>query len=89
MDFEGRNPEAQDFHGIKQLLRQLFLKAHVDLSQMTDLLIKQSGVGSVLKQTIDEEDDDDDLVDSADVYGITSVLNLHANKVIVCFSMCF
>lgn len=85
MDFEGRNPEPQDFHGIKQLLRQLFLKAHVDLSQMTDLLIKQNSVGSVLKQTIDEEDDDDDLVDSADVYGITSVLNLHANKVIIVF----
>lgn len=81
VDFEGRNPEAQDFHGIKQLLKQLFLKAHVDLSQMTDLLIQQNGVGSVLKQTVDEDDDDDDMVDSADVYGITSVVNLYSNKV--------
>lgn len=48
--FEGRNPEGQDFHGIKQLLSQLFLKAHINLGQMTDMLIGQSGVGSVLKQ---------------------------------------
>lgn len=83
MDFEGRNPEAQDFHGIKQLLKQLFLKAHVDLTQMTDLLIQQSGVGSVLKQTIDDDadDEDDDMTEALDVYGITSVLNLHSNKV--------
>lgn len=81
VDFEGRNPEAQDFHGIKQLLKQLFLKSHVDLSQITELLIQQNGVGSVLKQTVDDEDEDDDLVDALDVYGITSVLNLHSNKV--------
>lgn len=82
VDFEGRNPEAQDFHGIKQLLKQLFLKSHVDLSQMSDLLIQQNGVGSVLKQTIDDDEDvDDELVDALDVYGITSVVNLYSNKV--------
>lgn len=81
MDFEGRNPEGQDFHGIKQLLKQLFLKSHVDLSQMTELLIQQKGVGSVLKQTVDDEDEDDELVDALDVYGITSVLNLYSYKV--------
>lgn len=81
MDFEGRNPDAQDFHGIKLLLKQLFLKTHVDLSQMADLLIQQHGVGSVLKQTIDEEDEDADLVDALDVYGVTSILNLYSNKV--------
>lgn len=55
----------------------------MDLSQMADLLIQQNGVGSVLKQTIDEEDEDDDLVDALDVYGITSVLNLYSNKVTI------
>lgn len=82
-DFEGRNPEAQDFHGIKQLLQQLFLKAHIDLSQMTDMLIAQTGVGSVLKQSIDdaEDEDDDDMSDPLDVFGITSVLNLSSHKV--------
>jgi len=81
VDFEGRNPESQDFHGIKQLLQQLFLKAHLDLSQMSDMLIEQAGIGSVLKQTIDDDDDeDDDLTDSLDVFGITSVLNVSSHK---------
>lgn len=84
-DFEGRNPEAQDFHGIKQLLQQLFLKAHIDLSQMTDMIIAQTGVGSVLKQgfnEIDEDDeDDDDMSDALDVFGVTSVINLKSHKV--------
>lgn len=48
---------------------------------MADLLIQQQGVGSVLKQTIEDDDDDDELVDTADVYGITTVLNLYSHKV--------
>ncbi|KAK9692876.1 bccip [Popillia japonica] len=90
-DFEGRNPEAQDFHGIKQLLQQLFLKAHIDLSQMTDMLIAQTGVGSVLKQSIDdaEDEDDDDMSDPLDVFGITSVLNLSSHKDTPCVQQLF
>lgn len=81
-DFEGRNPEGQDFHGIKQLLQQLFLKAHIDLSQMSDMIIAQNGVGSVLKQSYnDEEDEDDDMNDAQDVFGITTVVNIAAHKV--------
>lgn len=84
-DFEGRNPEAQDFHGIKQLLKQLFLKAHIDLSQMSDLLIQQTGVGSVLKQSFnDDDDEDDEMTDASDVYGITSVINLSSHKETPC-----
>lgn len=81
--FEGRNPEGQDFHGIKQLLQQLFLKAHIDLSQMSDMLINQAGVGSVLKQGFSDSDDEDDtdLTDQSDVFGITSVINLGSHKV--------
>lgn len=83
-DFEGRNPEGQDFHGIKQLLQQLFLKAHIDVSQMTDMLIAQTGIGSVLKQSVDDNDDDDeddDMSDQLDVFGITSVINIASHKV--------
>lgn len=82
--FEGRNPEGQDFHGIKQLLLQLFLKAHIDLSQLSDMLINQTGVGSVLKQGLSDSDDEDDadMTDQSDVFGITSVINLSAHKVI-------
>lgn len=49
VDFEGRNPIDSDFHGIKQLLQQLFLKAHINLSELTDLIISQNYVGSVVK----------------------------------------
>lgn len=82
-DFEGRNPESSDFHGIKQLLQQLFLKAHIDLSQLSDILIAQDGVGSVLKQSSydDEDTEDDDMSDVLDVFGITSVINITSHLV--------
>lgn len=49
VEFEGRSPEITDFHCIKQLLQQLFLKAPVNLSDMTSVLIHQSKIGSVIK----------------------------------------
>jgi len=49
VDFEGRSPVDADFHGIKQLLQQLFLKAHVNMSELADLIIRQNYVGSVVK----------------------------------------
>lgn len=79
VDFEGRNPQDPDFHGIKTLLQQLFLKAHVDLTGLTELIIYQNYVGSVIKQSenVDEaEDDDDDDDDVNDVFGITTVINI-------------
>jgi len=85
--FEGRNPEGTDFHGIKQLLNQLFLKAHIDLSQMSDLLIAQHGVGSVLKQSYndsDDEEEDVEMSDERDVFGITTALNLSLQKETPC-----
>lgn len=90
--FEGRNPEGQDFHGIKQLLCQLFLKAHIDLSQMSDMLINQTGVGSVLKQGFsdsDDEDEDTEMTDHSDVFGITSVINLSSHKETPCVQQFF
>ncbi|KAJ3642562.1 hypothetical protein Zmor_025327 [Zophobas morio] len=84
--FEGRNPDGQDFHGIKQLLQQLFVTAHVDLSQMSDMLIAQAGIGSVLKQSYNDSDDEEDvdMVDESDVFGITSVINLTQHKETPC-----
>ncbi|XP_029156482.1 protein BCCIP homolog [Nylanderia fulva] len=77
LDFEGRNPQDPDYHGIKTLLKQLFLKARIDLGGLTDLIISQNYVGSVVKQSeeIDESDDDDDS-DINDVFGITTVINV-------------
>ncbi|XP_017771758.1 PREDICTED: protein BCCIP homolog [Nicrophorus vespilloides] len=87
-DFEGRNPEGEDFHGIKKLLQQLFLKAHIDLSQMSDMLIAQAGIGSVLKQSFcdDDEDDEDDEMNGGalEVFGITSIINMYKHKESTC-----
>uniref|UniRef100_A0A8D8W6E0 Protein BCCIP homolog n=1 Tax=Cacopsylla melanoneura TaxID=428564 RepID=A0A8D8W6E0_9HEMI len=48
--FEGRVPSDPDFHGIKQLLKQLFLKAHINLSELTEILIGQSNIGNDLNK---------------------------------------
>ncbi|XP_038219637.1 protein BCCIP homolog [Zerene cesonia] len=80
-DFEGRNPEDCDFHGIKQLLRQLFLKSNVDLGALAQIIISQNYVGSVVKQCLDDgidEDDDDDVGDG--VFGVTTVINITKRK---------
>lgn len=75
MDFEGRNPIDSDFHGIRQLLQQLFLKAHVNLSELADLVIGknlpqkcflpdfiflgQNYVGSVVIQSEVDDEEED------------------------------
>lgn len=85
VEFEGRSPIDSDFHGIKQLLHQLFLKAHINLSDLTDLIISQNYVGSVVKQSevdVESEDDDDD--NTNDVFGITTVINLTEKQNVEC-----
>lgn len=49
------------------------------------MLISQTGIGSVLKQSCNDSDDDEDIemVEESDVFGITSVLNLTNHKVSV------
>lgn len=48
VDFEGRNPIDSDLDGIKQMLGQLFVKAHIDLSELSGIIIgkeeKRKGV---------------------------------------------
>ncbi|GFS99262.1 protein BCCIP homolog [Nephila pilipes] len=73
VDFDVKMPEASDFHGIKNLLQQLFLKAHINTSELADLLLQQRKITGVIKQACDDDDDDDDLdVD----FGVFSVINL-------------
>lgn len=48
------------------------------------MIIAQTGIGSVLKQSFyddEAEDEDDDMTDPLDVFGITSVINISAHKV--------
>lgn len=83
VEFEARNPEVADSNGIKQLLQQLLLKSHTNLSEITELILKQSKVGSVLKCIAEEmEDDDDDDDDANETYGISTVLNLNHHKAV-------
>ncbi|OXU17072.1 hypothetical protein TSAR_014827 [Trichomalopsis sarcophagae] len=84
VDFEGRNPQDPDFHGIKTLLQQLFLKAHIDLGSLTDLIIQQNYVGSVVKQSQDEAESDDEDDDVNDVFGITTVINVSDRQNVPC-----
>lgn len=61
------------------MLRQLFLKAHINLTEFSNIIISQNYIGSVIKQCWDEEmaeDDDDDDDDANVVFGITTCLNL-------------
>nr|KAG5709377.1 hypothetical protein BaRGS_029226 [Batillaria attramentaria] len=61
----------------------LFLKTSINLSEMTDLIISQNYVGSVIKQVgVDEDDDDDAMDDDSDdtVFGLVTAINLTDKK---------
>ena len=62
-------------------MQRLFLKAHIDLGGLTDLIISQNHVGSVVKQAFDDQESDDDDDDANDVYGITTVINVSHRQV--------
>ncbi|XP_040094688.1 BRCA2 and CDKN1A-interacting protein-like [Oryx dammah] len=79
IEFEAYSVSDNDYDGIKKLLQQLFLKAPVDTAELTDLLIQQNHIGSVIKQTDVSEDRDDD-VDEDEIFGFISLLNLTERK---------
>jgi len=81
VNFDAQTATDADFHGIKRLLHQLFLKANVNLSSLTDVILGQNHVGSVIKQApLDEEEDDEEEdemeTDADEVFGISTVINL-------------
>ncbi|XP_063163406.1 BRCA2 and CDKN1A-interacting protein [Candoia aspera] len=77
IEFEARTITDGDKNGIKKLLQQLFLKAPINTGDLTDILIQQNHIGSVIKQTevTEESDDEDD-----EVFGFISLLNLTERK---------
>nr|7KYQ_A Chain A, BRCA2 and CDKN1A-interacting protein [Homo sapiens] len=77
--FEAYSLSDNDYDGIKKLLQQLFLKAPVNTAELTDLLIQQNHIGSVIKQTDVSEDSNDDM-DEDEVFGFISLLNLTERK---------
>ncbi|XP_055905869.1 protein BCCIP homolog [Eupeodes corollae] len=84
VDFEGRSPTDTDFHGISQLFHQLFLKAHINVNEMAEIVIAQNYVGSVIFQSEiegeEEDPEDDDMYDSNMIFGITTAINMTAKK---------
>ncbi|XP_003794114.1 BRCA2 and CDKN1A-interacting protein [Otolemur garnettii] len=79
IEFEAYSISDSDHDGIKKLLQQLFLKAPVNIAELTEILIQQNHVGSVIKQTDVSEDSDDD-VDEDEIFGFISLLNLTERK---------
>ncbi|XP_036121446.1 BRCA2 and CDKN1A-interacting protein [Molossus molossus] len=79
IEFEAYSISDNDYDGIKKLLQQLFLKAPVNTAELTDLLIQQNHIGSVIKQTNVSEDSDDD-VDEDEIFGFISLLHLTERK---------
>uniref|UniRef100_A0A6Q2WZ24 Protein BCCIP homolog n=2 Tax=Esox lucius TaxID=8010 RepID=A0A6Q2WZ24_ESOLU len=84
VDFEAHTITHNDHNGIKKLLQQLFLKAHVNTSQLTDLLIEQNYIGSVIRQAEVPEDSDDEGDPADEVFGFISMLNLTERKGVQC-----
>ncbi|XP_066880438.1 BRCA2 and CDKN1A-interacting protein isoform X3 [Kogia breviceps] len=62
-----------------EVVSELFLKAPVNTAELTDLLIQQNHIGSVIKQTDVSEDSDDD-ADEDGIFGFISLLNLTERK---------
>ncbi|XP_072485143.1 BRCA2 and CDKN1A-interacting protein [Notamacropus eugenii] len=80
VEFEAHSISSDDFDGIKKLLQQLFLKAAVNIAELTSLLIQQSHVGSVIKQTDVPEESDEEEDEEDEIFGFISLLNLTESK---------
>jgi len=78
VEFEARSPEEEDYHGIRRLLQQLFLRNQVvNVSKMAETILAQRYIGSVIKQSVGEDNDSDDgMEDPNEVYAVSTVLNL-------------
>jgi protein BCP1 len=73
VDFEWFDPQPIDFHGMKNLLRQLFDNdAQIfDMSALADLILSQPTLGSTVK--VDGHE--------SDPYAFLTILNLQEHKV--------
>eukprot|EP00118_Oscarella_pearsei_P007014 m.33021 g.33021 ORF g.33021 m.33021 type:complete len:300 (+) comp31744_c0_seq4:115-1014(+) len=83
VDFEAHQPESEDYHGIKRLLNQLFPNQEaVNLGELTDLILSQNNIGSVIKVCQSEEDShsDDSDDDDDNLFGLTTVINMRTHQ---------
>lgn len=87
VEFEAFSPTEGDFNGIRCLLQQLFQKYPMDLSKLSDLIISQPEIATIIKIVYDDENgtSEDDAGDQTeeleeDVYGVTTMIDLHKHK---------
>ncbi|NXY17019.1 BCCIP protein, partial [Atrichornis clamosus] len=80
IEFEAHSISDNDYNGIKKLLQQLFLKAPVNTAELTDILIQQNHIGSIIKQAEVQEGSSDEDEDDDEVFGFISCLNLTERK---------
>ena len=77
VEFEARSPEEEDYHGIKRLLQQLFLRsAAVNVGKVTETILNQKFIGSVIKQSVLDNEEEEEGEDLNEVYAISTVINL-------------
>ncbi|KAH9415710.1 hypothetical protein DERP_000200 [Dermatophagoides pteronyssinus] len=87
IEFTAHDPIERDFHGIRCLLQQLWLKENIDISELTELVMKDT-ITTVIKQSIDEDEQPDedeqnnDDEDDDNVFGVISIIpfNSHFNE---------
>jgi len=82
VEFEARSPEEEDYHGIRRLLQQLFLRTQtVNVSKLAETVLGQRYIGSVIKQSVGEDNDSDDgMEDPNEVYAVSTVLSLSKDQ---------
>jgi len=89
VNFVAYNPDESDYHGIKRLLHQLWLKENIDLNELSNLMIEEDTIASILKEDEDEDEEksenknaaendksaeNNDEEDKEEVYGIVSLI---------------
>jgi len=79
VEFEARSPEEGDYPGIRTLLQQLFTRVNtVNVSKMAEAILGQRSIGSVIKQSVEEEDEGCE--EESEVYAVSTVLNLSKSE---------
>nr|ACO14740.1 BCCIP homolog [Caligus clemensi] len=79
VEFEARTAEDCDYHGISRLLKQTFKGVEIPLGDLTNYLIAQKIVGSVITQSNgpENEEEDDEFEDLRnEVFGLISLVRL-------------
>lgn len=90
INFTGYIPESCDVNGLILLLRQSFVSGSINLKELSELIVKQDYLGSIVKESVSDDEDDYDPagIDMSDmddiVYSVTTVVNIAMDKCVKC-----